>query len=137
MEIVNAALIVLLFSLMTLFGAFGGYCFKKLSSYKIGINKGFLTFFILGGGLYFTGAVLNIVLLRFLPLHPIVSSIIIYICVDDTNFLLPLIRKDFLEETLRDSAYYIWSDFSNEVNFMAGLHTKANIYCRTGILRII
>ncbi|MEK5469446.1 EamA family transporter [Paenibacillus sp. FSL P2-0089] len=61
---------------MTLFGAFGGYCFKKLSSYKIGINKGFLTFFILGGGLYFTGAVLNIVLLRFLPytqLYPLSS----------------------------------------------------------------
>lgn len=52
---------------MTLFGAFGGYAFKKLSIYKIGLNKGFVLFFILGGSLYFLGAVFNIILLRFLP----------------------------------------------------------------------
>lgn len=61
---------------MTLFGAFGGYCFKRLSSYKLGLNKGFITFFLLGGCLYVAGAVFNIILLQYLPytqLYPLSS----------------------------------------------------------------
>ncbi|MEK5490594.1 EamA family transporter [Paenibacillus sp. FSL R7-0297] len=61
---------------MTLFGAFGGYCFKRLSYYKLGLNKGFIIFFFLGGSLYVAGAVFNIILLRYLPytqLYPLSS----------------------------------------------------------------
>lgn len=76
MEIVNGALIFFLLVLMTLLGAFGGYAFKRLSLYKVGINKGFLSYFFFGGSLYFAGAILNIILLRYLPytkLYPLTS----------------------------------------------------------------
>ncbi|WP_235218415.1 EamA family transporter [Paenibacillus sp. FSL R7-269] len=68
--------LIVLFILMTLFGAFGGYAFKRLSAYKPGINKGFLLFFLSGGMLYFLGAISNIILLRNLPytiLYPLSS----------------------------------------------------------------
>lgn len=60
-------LLLILFIGMTLFGAFGGYSFKKLSDYQIGFNRGFIFFLIIGGSLYFCGAILNIILLQYLP----------------------------------------------------------------------
>lgn len=69
-------MLLFLFILMTLFGAFGGYAFKRLSAYKPGLNKGFLLFFVTGGSFYFFGAVSNIILLRHLPytvLYPLSS----------------------------------------------------------------
>ncbi|GGJ00857.1 permease [Paenibacillus hunanensis] len=60
-------MLAILFLGMTLFGAFGGFSFKRLSDYPIGFNKGFLLFFMLGGSLYFLGAIFNIILLRYLP----------------------------------------------------------------------
>lgn len=61
---------------MTLLGAFGGYTFKKLSAFQMGINKNFIGLFMLGGSLYLGGAIVNIILLRYLPytiLYPITS----------------------------------------------------------------
>jgi drug/metabolite transporter (DMT)-like permease len=58
--------IILLIS-MTLFGALGGFFFKKAS----GVNDKKLTkillFLAIGGSLYFVGALLNIALLQKLP----------------------------------------------------------------------
>jgi drug/metabolite transporter (DMT)-like permease len=53
--------------LMTIMGAFGGYFFKRISLYKIGLNKNFIMNLLLGGGLYFLSALLNIYLLKLLP----------------------------------------------------------------------
>ncbi|MDG5471550.1 multidrug transporter [Jeotgalibacillus sp. ET6] len=62
---------ILLFSLlivMTLAGSFGSYFFKLASGLDMkSQSKAFLGRLIIGGILYFSGAVLNIVLLMYLP----------------------------------------------------------------------
>lgn len=72
----TAGLQLIFFIVMTLSGALGGYCFKKVADYNMGFNKGFLIYFSLGGSLYFIGAIFNIILLRFLSyttLYPLSS----------------------------------------------------------------
>lgn len=67
---------IILLLLMTLLGAMGAFFLKKASSFSFGINKNFLIPFIVGGFLYFTGAVINIILLKFIPyilLYPLTS----------------------------------------------------------------
>lgn len=67
--------IILLLS-MTLLGSLGAFFFKKASAASPGLNRLFLLPFLIGGSLYFFGAVLNIILLRFLPytlVYPLTS----------------------------------------------------------------
>ncbi|WP_310196946.1 EamA family transporter [Neobacillus niacini] len=61
---------------MTFFGSLGGYFFKKASSHSLGFNKGFLFNLCLGGFFYVLGALLNILLLKYLPytiVYPLTS----------------------------------------------------------------
>lgn len=64
----NRFSIFLLIIIMTVFGSFGGYFFKKSTSegsiYSIIKSK----FLYLGGMLYVASAILNIIVLKFLPL---------------------------------------------------------------------
>lgn len=56
---------VLLFVILTLFGAFGGYCFKRAISKSDTIIKViFQPYLYLGGMLYVLGALLNIIVLK-------------------------------------------------------------------------
>jgi drug/metabolite transporter (DMT)-like permease len=52
---------------MTMAGALGGYYFKKATNHPIGMHKPFLLPFLIGGTLYFVGAVINIIVLKHLP----------------------------------------------------------------------
>ncbi|WNS42741.1 EamA family transporter [Paenibacillus sp. MMS20-IR301] len=75
---------------MTLMGAFGGYSFKKLSSYKIGVNKGFVVFLLVGGSLYFISAILNVILLGMLPytkVYPLTSITYLWTLIISYYFL--------------------------------------------------
>lgn len=58
---------ILLLITMTLFGAFGGFFFKKASGVKNRNISLILIFLGTGGLLYFIGALLNILLLKKLP----------------------------------------------------------------------
>ncbi|PLR78277.1 multidrug transporter [Bacillus sp. V3-13] len=61
---------------MTLSGALGGYFFKRASAQKLGINNGFLSNLVFGGIFYIIGALLNIILLKYLPyiiVYPLTS----------------------------------------------------------------
>lgn len=61
---------------MTILGSLGGYFFKKASSHSLGFNKGFSINLCLGGIFYVLGALLNILLLKFLPytiVYPLTS----------------------------------------------------------------
>src|SRR4051794_12943715 len=52
---------------MTFLGSLGGYFFKRASSHSLGLNKDFLLNLFVGGILYVLGALLNILLLKYLP----------------------------------------------------------------------
>jgi drug/metabolite transporter (DMT)-like permease len=58
--------LILLIS-MTLLGALGGFFFKKASGVSNNKLTNTLLFLAIGGSLYFTGALLNIALLKKLP----------------------------------------------------------------------
>lgn len=59
--------IIILCIIFTLFGAVGGFCFKKATENSNGIVGIILSpFLYVGGGFYVLGALLNIVLLKYL-----------------------------------------------------------------------
>ena len=75
---------------MTFSGALGGYAFKKMSLYQIGINKGFIRFFLTGGSLYAVGVICNVILLKHLPytlLYPLSSITYIWTLILSFLFL--------------------------------------------------
>ncbi|WP_258012632.1 EamA family transporter [Paenibacillus sp. F4] len=85
---------ILLFVLMTMFGALGGLFLKKLSLYTIGINKPFLMHFFLAGFLYALGAFLNIILLKFIPYT------VVYPLTAFTYIWTLIFSRIFLKETI-------------------------------------
>ena len=54
---------------MTIFGALGGLFLKKATKYGIGLQPVFLVNLLIGGILYVLGAILNILLLKYIPYH--------------------------------------------------------------------
>jgi drug/metabolite transporter (DMT)-like permease len=58
---------ILLLIVMTLFGALGGFFFKKSTTSLQKSVKGFVLYVTVGGIFYVVGAVLNILLLKGLP----------------------------------------------------------------------
>ncbi|MFC0525290.1 EamA family transporter [Pontibacillus salicampi] len=53
--------------LFTLLGSIGGFFFKRASANGLEISKYFMTQLFIGGAFYGTGAILNIITLRYLP----------------------------------------------------------------------
>ncbi|MFB5661958.1 EamA family transporter [Alteribacillus sp. HJP-4] len=91
MGIINWIPLILLF---TLFGAVGGYFFKKASGDGLAINKVFVSNFIAGAFFYGTGALLNIYVLKFLPytvVFPLTSITYIWTMLLSSIFLKEII----------------------------------------------
>ena len=62
--------------IMTMFGALGGYFFKKATSHGIALQKTFIINLFIGGTLYVGSALLNILLLTKMPytiVYPLTS----------------------------------------------------------------
>ncbi|MGP4059110.1 EamA family transporter [Halobacillus sp. H74] len=58
---------ILVVALFTLFGAIGGYFFKKATTHGFALNGYFIKHLFIGGSFYGAGAILNIITLNYLP----------------------------------------------------------------------
>ncbi|MFK4437423.1 EamA family transporter [Paenibacillus sp. RC21] len=85
---------IILLILMTMCGALGGLFLKKLSLYTIGINRPFLTHLFWAGLLYILGALLNILLLKYLPYT------VVYPLTSITYIWTLIFSKIYLKETI-------------------------------------
>lgn len=81
---------IVMIIIMTWFGALGGLFFKKSSSEKSKINK----YLFCGGVFYCLGALLNIILLKYVPLT------IIFPCNALTYIWTTLIGRFIFKETI-------------------------------------
>jgi drug/metabolite transporter (DMT)-like permease len=87
---------LLLLITMTLFGALGGFFFKKASGVTDNQYVKVLFFLAIGGALYFIGALLNILLLKKLPysvVFPLTSITYIWTLFISYKFLQEKITK--------------------------------------------
>ncbi|MCA0985527.1 EamA family transporter [Halobacillus yeomjeoni] len=101
MEIISNWLLVIL--VFTLFGAVGGYFFKKASQNGFNVSRYLILNLGLGGFFYGVGAILNIITLNYLPytiVFPLTSITYIWTLVISYFFLKEVISVKKVVGTL-------------------------------------
>ena len=94
---------------MTLFGALGGFFLKKATTNGIKLQKIFIINFFIGGMFYFGGALLNVILLQFMPytiVYPLTSTTYLWTLI---ILLLLLFRENHKAKNNRCISYHPWS----------------------------
>ncbi|WP_176142427.1 EamA family transporter [Halobacillus hunanensis] len=87
---------VCLIMVFTLLGAIGGYFFKRATSDGIAINGHVMKNIIIGGLFYGTGAILNIIALKYLPytiVFPLTSITYVWTMLISYIFLNEIISR--------------------------------------------